>query len=182
MGRLWQENIHSEYPDLGELIRRKNLGGSALLQKDYGKAKGCTVISLAFLFGAEHYPAIEKIAMKHGYNGDKRGTNPFWIKRIMREICRLLHIDFVCRSAYGKGLFFNYRRIQTILDSGSVLLLNMFDDGRHYYHDHTVTVIGYEEYERGKFLLLYDNWNRTCSYLDYHRLSLISSINWIAAR
>ena len=52
-------------------------------------------------------------------------------------------------------------------------------DGRGYYKDHSVTIIGAEEYEQGRFLLVLDNWHETVSLIDYDKLWIISSINWI---
>ena len=171
--------LDREYPDRGRCIHHKNLGGTPLLQKDFGKAKGCTVTSLAFLYGAERYPQIEKIAKRYGYNGDRHGTNPLRIKTIMQACSKQLGLGGVCRARYGKGIGYTYKRIKALIDSGAYVLLNLLDDGRGYYHDHTVTVIGYEEYERGRFLTVFDNWNLDTCYVDFDKLSIISGINWM---
>ena len=58
-------------------------------------------------------------------------------------------------------------------------MLNLWDDGRGYYHDHSVVLVGVEEYQRAKILLVLDNWHETVSLVDYRKLSLFSSINWV---
>ena len=180
MGRLSREQLHTDYPSAGKLLRARNLGGDALLQRNLGGAQNCTITSLAFLFGAERYGEIERLALHRGYFPKWRGTNPFFIRAIMYRCRRRFGVSAHCRVAYGKGVMFTYRRIQRIIDGGEYLLLNLLRDGRGYYRDHTVTVIGYEEYEHARFLLLYDNWNAAVSYLDYDKLSPIASINWLS--
>lgn len=176
--KLWSINLTKEYPNLGKRVGYKNLGGNALLQKDFGKAKDCTLTSLAFLYGVERYPQVERIAERHGYDGDLHGTNPLTIKKIMQECNRQFGVGGTCHAKYGKGIGYTYKSIKDLIDGGTYVLLSLLDDGRKYYHNHTVTVIGYEEYERGRFLLVYDNWNSYVSYIDYDKLSFISSVNW----
>ena len=69
--------------------------------------------------------------------------------------------------------------VKGILSRGIPLVLNLWEDGRGYYHDHSVTVIGAEEYEQARFLLVLDNWHRTVSLIDYDKLWIISSVNWM---
>lgn len=177
--RLYNGNLKKEYPNLGKLIAKKSLGGKALLQRNYGKALDCTITSLAFLFGVDKYDAIEKIAEKHGYNGETCGTNPLAIRNIMKECCKKFGIRATCYSSYGKGVAYNYAKIKQIVNSYNPILLNLWKDGRDYYKNHTITIIGYEEYENGKFLIVYDNWSLSASLVDYDKLSIISSINWM---
>lgn len=183
--RLYPLNLRTEYPDARDFISSYNIPGkAALLQKDYGKANDCTLTSLTFILQnlrnapntniLSIYSEVEEVASKYGYNGDKNGTNPFMIRKIMSE---LNHSD-KAKCAKVKGIGFNYKKIQDILKKGHYIILNMASDGRGYYKNHSVTVIGWHEYKNHKFLAIYDNWSTGVSYIDYDRLSYISSINW----
>lgn len=178
--RLHRGNLFREYPRLGRRLSHKDLGGQPLLQRDFGREQNCTLTALAFLFGAECYGRILEIALHYRYRREHGGTDPFRIRAIMRDCCASFGTDGVCRVAYGKGIGYDFRKIREILEDGRYLLLNLLGDGRRYYRGHTVTVIGYEEYAHGRFLLVYDHWNTSCSYIDYRRLCVISSINWLA--
>lgn len=35
------------------------------------------------------------------------------------------------------------------------------------------------EYQRAKFLLVLDNWSETMSLVDYNKLCVASSLNWV---
>lgn len=177
--RLDHSWLDLEYPRRGRQVWRKLIPLEGLLQDDYGKRLDCTLTSLACIFGKKYYGDIEGIALKYGYNGDKRGTNPLVVKAIMREFARLRGIPGKARSAYGKGIGWTWRMVKAILSRGIPLVLNLWEDGRGYYHDHSVTVIGAEEYERARFLLVLDNWHQTVSLIDYDKLWVISSVNWM---
>lgn len=57
------------------------------------------------------------------------------------------------------------------------MLLNLWNDGRNYYKNHSVLIIGYKITENNDFILtIYDNWYKHNSYIDYNKLSIISSI------
>lgn len=177
--RLDYSWLDLEYPRRGKQIWRKLIPLEGLLQDDYGKRLDCTLTSLACIFGKKYYGDIEGIALKYGYNGDKRGTNPLVVKAIMREFARRWNIPGKARSAYGKGIGWTWRGVKDILSRGIPLVLNLWEDGRGYYKDHSVTVIGAEEYEKARFLLVLDNWHKAVSLIDYDKLWIISSINWM---
>lgn len=179
--RLDYSWLEMEYPQRGRQLFRKLLPMTGLLQKNYGKAQDCTLTCMACIFGEEHYSEIERIALKYGYDGDKRGTNPFMIRSIMRDVTRRLGLQGRCKSAYGKGVGWTWAKIKGLVSAGVPVILNMWDDGRKYYHDHSVTVIGVEEYEKAKFLLVLDNWHETISLIDYGKLCIVSSLNWFEA-
>lgn len=176
--QLTLKNLRSYY-EPGELRKSATLKTvPIMLQKDYGEEMDCTVTSLAAIFGgSDSYPLIERIAKKYGYTG-KRGSNPVVVRKIMAEIMKELGVHGTPRSAYGKNICWKFDTIQMILSRNEPVILNLWDDGRHYYHDHTVTVIGMRLYEHGRFLVVYDNWNKTPGLIDYDKLSVISSINW----
>lgn len=174
MARLTQTILRHEYPKLGKLVLHRHNIGKPLLQKDYGGDLDCTITSLAYIFGANRYCEIENIAVKYGYNADKRGTNPLTVKSIMRRLGAKNP-----QSRYIKGVGWTFNTIKGIVDKGVPIVLNLWEDGRGYYKNHSVTVVGYETYDSGeKFLIVYDNWNDVPCLIDYNKLSAISSLNW----
>lgn len=170
--------MNKAYPNKGKRIKRKSLGGEALLQKDYGNPLDCTLTSLAFLFGKNNYDVIEKYAMKTGYNGIVNGTRPTAIKYIMTQTMKELKIRGRTKSAYGKNVGYNWKKVVSLIDKNKYVVLSLFDDGMNHYHNHTVTIIGYEEFENEKFFIVYDNWSTIPQFIDYKKLCVISSINW----
>lgn len=180
--RLSYDNLYSEYPDLGGRVARKRVFLQSLLQDDYGEAYDCTITSLACIFGAEHYGEIEAIAKRYGYDGKKCGTSPLTVRKILSDILKLLHKSGKPKSAYAKGIGWNFSLVKRLVSGGTPVVLNLWNDGRGYYHDHTVTIIGTEEYKKNRFLLVYDNWSLGVSLIDYQKLCVISSINWVDAK
>ena len=61
----------------------------------------------------------------------------------------------------------------------------MWNDGRDIYKNHSVVVAGYQCYKiDGKdvrLLAIYDNWAKEIRYIDYKKLSIISSIHYLNA-
>ena len=56
----------------------------------------------------------------------------------------------------------------------------MSNDGRNYYQNHTVTVIGYmESGVKVKMLIIFDNWHETISYVDYNKMNKFCSVNYL---
>lgn len=180
--RLDYRRLEEEYPNRGQQTYRKLLTPyRALLQKDYGKTLDCTLTCLACIFGEGHYSYLESLAEKRGYDGETHGTNPLTVKAIMREFLQHWGMKGTPRSAYGKGIGWRWATARRLIEVESVpVILNLWRDGRHYYANHSVTVIGVEEYERARFLVVYDCWNDSISLVDYDKLCVISSINWVS--
>lgn len=176
--RLYALNVRQEYPNLGSVKECKNLGGKALLQANYGEDYDCTLTCLAFLFGEQNYSLIEKIATKYGYNGKVSGTNPLTVKAVMKQTMQSAKIKGTPKSAYLKNVGFSWKTIKELINGNHYVILNLSNDGRGYYKNHSVTIIGYGEYKGANLLLVYDNWHTTVSYVDYDRMCSICSINY----
>lgn len=174
--RLCKNTLESEYGkgELAEYIANAR----CLLQKNYGEDYDCTLTSLAAIFGDEHYDLIEAHAKKHGYVGKTTGTNPLKVKAIMQGVVKDIGIDGVCRSRYGKGFGFSWYTIGELLKRGHHVVLNIYQDGRGYYKNHSVLIVGIARYGSHRLLAVHDNWNEGVSYVDYDKMCLISSINW----
>ena len=177
--RLDYTNLQERYPDKGKQLYRQVIPLQPLLQRNYGEELDCTITSMACIFGEKYYGVIELIARRYGYDGDTRGTNPLTVRRIMAEFMDCAHMTGTARSGYGKGIGWRWATVKRLIARQTPVILNLWDDGRGYYHDHTVTVIGVEEYRKDRFLLVLDNWNESVSLIDYKKLSIISSINWV---
>ena len=177
--RLDYITLQYEYPDRGKQLFRQMIPLQPLLQRNYGEDLDCTITSMACIFGEKYYGQIESIARLYGYDGEKRGTNPLTVRRIMADFLRAQHMTGTARSGYGKGIGWRWDTVKRLIARQTTVILNLWYDGRGYYHDHTVTVIGVEEYRKDRFLLVLDNWNESVSLIDYKKLSTISSINWV---
>lgn len=177
--RLDYKRLELEYPNRGKQTYRKLISMTGLLQRNYGKELDCTLTSLACIYGARWYGTIEHIATKHGYDGDGKGTNPLTVKAITKELLQVLREPGTPRSAYGKVVGWNWLTARRLAERGIPAVLNLWNDGRGYYHDHSVVLVGVEEYQRAKFLLVLDNWHETVSLIDYNKLSAVSSLNWV---
>ena len=166
----------------------------ALLQKDYGEANDCTLTSLTAIgvflkknqkTANEIYKVVEHFAKHYGYTGTA-GTNPFVIKRIFDSVLTVLSIRKDTKVRYLKNIGYNFSLIKKTLVAGTPLILSMHSDGRQYYQNHSVLIIGYKEYKLSnintqkikRFLMVQDNWTKEVSFIDYDKLSIISSINF----
>lgn len=174
--RLCKETLKAEYGQ-GEFAEYIT-DARCLLQKNYGEDYDCTLTSLAAIFGEEHYDLIEAIAKKHGYVGKNCGTNPFKVKAIMQGVMDDIGIKGKCYSRYGKGVAFNWYTIGILLERGHHVVLNIYKDGRGYYKNHSVLIVGIAFLGKHKLLAVYDNWNEGISYVDYDKLCFVASINW----
>jgi hypothetical protein len=142
----------------------------AFLQNDYGGDGDCTltaILTVTSFYRSELnindvYDYIEKIAKKYFYN-PKLGTAPFFNKAIVKEVFNHFKIQKPVYSKYLKNIGFN---INTIMDEIRIgchpIILSITKDGRKYYNNHTITIVGYNIYEdiNGKeiyMLRVFDN-------------------------
>jgi hypothetical protein len=158
-----------------------------LLQKDYGDINDCTITSITTLLYfltfrnidiTTIYNKVANIAWKFFYR-PKWGTSSIMILPIIS--CSLKYFGLKWASIFlpFKNICFNFRTIKKNIDKGKPIVLSTTSDGRNYYKNHSILVIGYMEYSnKVRMLAVYDNWNKGISYVDYSKLSLITSINY----
>lgn len=194
--RLTSSNIQSYvaemYPNLSIKKEESKIISSipALLQKEYGEDNDCTLTSLTALLmfltretnANKIYSIVEKIAKQYGYNG-KAGTNPFFIKKIFDNVLKSLSIRKISKARYLKCGGYNFALIKQLINEKTPIILSMSTDGRNYYENHSVLIVGYKEYTLSdnkikRFLVVQDNWSKEKSFIDYNKLSVISSINY----
>lgn len=187
--RLSDENIHI-YAGTSQVKRAnviKNI--TSLLQQDYGDLNDCAITSITtvvYFYNKNQkiqkiYDTVEGIGKKTRlYNSKVYGTLPFGIKKICSDALKKFNTPKVIREGYGKNVGYKYDQIIKHIDLGKPIILNIHKDGRKFYENHTILIVGYMEMQNGKqFLKVYDNWHRGISYVDYQKLSVISSADFI---
>ena len=120
------------------------------------------------------------------------GTVPFAIRTVYNEVFKYFKLPFyTVKSKYGNKVGFSYHTIKTQIDNGIPVILSFYDDNRKFYKNHSITVIGYAEFEMDNtdrvssrfspilsknMLIVYDNWSTEIRYVDLDLISPISSI------
>lgn len=155
-------------------------GYTPLLQDNYGKDNDCTLTCITSILSEGQpqgtYEKVEAIALKYGYNGDGSGTNPFAIKTILDKASGTRS-----KRGYGKGIGYTWKKIKSLIAEDKPIILSLNNDGRDCYVNHSVVIAGVKEFDnKYKFLRVYDNWYLTPGYIDYKKLSMISSINYLS--
>lgn len=175
-------------------MKRKMCDVTPLLQSEYGQKNDCSLVSITtivnFLLNEEIstkeiYSKVEEIALKQHYNGETYGTLPWKIKKIFNQTLSnflpLKHITTNHRVL--KNIGYNWQFICDKIDANKPLILSVTNDGRSFYRNHSVVIIGYEifrMYDRDvRMLVVRDNWKKPYSYIDFEKLSVFSSVNFI---
>ena len=170
----------------------KLLKFSPLLQENYGGDGDCTLTSITACMNyylksskpiQEIYNYVEKVAKKWGYRGDK-GTMPVFIQAIYNSVLK----KFPCKRkstcfGYYKNIGFNFNTIKKLIDKSIPMVMSINNDGRNYYTNHSITIVGYRTYkinakQTAHMLIIYDNWYESISFIDYDVLPLIAVINY----
>lgn len=158
----------------------------SLLQDNYGEANDCTLTSITtvihYFLSQEGtydiYKNVEKIARKHGYFGSY-GTPSLMIPCVYQKSLNKYSISKKVKTFYLKDIGYTFEQIKKEIANHNPILLNLWKDGRNYYKNHTVLIVGYLEINNYKLLVVYDNWSLGMSYIDYSLLSTTSSISII---
>lgn len=182
-----QENYR--FGDMITEVYRKQLSVPVFLQNNYGEEGDCTLTSILtlakyydkLLDTDETYNYTEKIAKQFLYNGKTFGTLPFFHKAILNRVFKHFNIQEKMEDFYFKGVGFNLMTILASIEQNAPVMLSLFRDGRGYYDNHTITVIGYVEFEdefHKKIIMLqvFDNWHSSYSFVDYNLISPFSMI------
>ena len=154
-----------------------------LLQDDYGEANDCTLTSITSIIKRfkesveieDIYTIVESIARRYGYRGNI-GTLSAVIRTVYQKSLNTFKINKTASSCFIKGLGYNYNTIKTQIAKDNPILLNLWKDGRGYYENHSVLITGYYETTTHHMIKIQDNWYKDPSFIDYDKLSLISSI------
>ena len=132
------------------------------------------------------YNAVESIAKKYH-------NNPLFTKIIYEEALDYFKIPHKkIKSKYINHIGFNYNTIKQQINQQNPVILYLFTDNRGYYKSHTLTIVGYIEFNLfdnfarsiinqnkvKRMLLVYDTWTEETSYLDSDIISPISCITF----
>ena len=174
------------YGDDGGMIKRKIQYVPTLLQNDYGELSDCTITSITAVIKFyrpdlnvfDIYDQVESIAKCYGYSGD-HGTYSLTIRFIYNKALKKFGIDKRASSRYLKDFSFDYFFIQQEINGDRPVLLNLWKDGRDFYKNHTVLIVGYLMIGNIPYLMVQDNWTKTVSYIDYKKLATICSIQFL---
>lgn len=162
-------------------------GVPVLAQNDYGEANDCTLTSITAVIKwlkpsvdiNTIYNTVESIAKKYGYEGKKFGTPNLTIKRIYNLSLMAFKLNKKAHSRYLKNIGYGWSWIKKEIDEYQPVLLNLWADGRDFYKNHSILIVGYLEIADKRLLAVYDNWYKSVSYVDYDKLSIISSIDYL---
>lgn len=166
-----------------------------LKQEDYGLDCDCTLTSITeqCIYYCENrltpeivYPVVEHIAKHYLYNGKNFGTLPIFVNTIFRKSMEQIKERFLpnlevgkFKSKYFKNCFFNDFDINILTNKEIPVILNLWNDGRDYYKIHSINIVGYRVYDGTlEFLKVHDNWEKEVRFVDFKRLSKLSTINW----
>lgn len=178
--RTLEAYLKENYGEVALTAERDVKDFTPLLQNDYGEVNDCTLVCITAILSQGKnvqatYDKVEEIATHYFYDGEDFGTMPIFIKSIMDKSSGKNSV-----SKMGKGLGFTWNDIKTQINKDNPVILSVVNDGRGYYKNHSITIIGYEEYNDGKIRLLrvFDNWYTTVAYVDFNKLPTVSTINY----
>ena len=193
--RISQQNIQQYLKDTykGNPVRQHQRileNFTPLLQKNYGGESDCTLTSMTaivnFLSKGKHqvqdiYNCVEKYALKYFYTGDN-GTPTITTRKIFEEVSKVYKLSKP-EAKYGKDLGYTFADIKKQIGHNNPMIFSMNNDGKNYYKNHSITAVGFEIWKVGNkevhMIAVYDNWYSSISYVDYDKISVISTIHYI---
>lgn len=192
--RISQQNLEQYLKDTykGNPVRQQQKfldGFTPLLQKNYGGENDCTLTSMTaivyFLSKSKYeiqsiYDYVEKIAKKYFYRS-ATGTPYITTNKIFAEVLKNYKL-LAPTARYGKDIGYTFSYIQNQIAKNNPLILSITDDGKDYYKNHSVTIVGFEKWKVGnkevQMIAIYDNWYSSISYVDYDKISWMSTIHY----
>ena len=184
--RLYKGNI-ANYVSTAACPEPKVVPGiSPLLQNDYGERDDCTLTSITCVVKwmrpsldvNKIYNKVETTAKRYGYKG-QGGTPSLAIKALYQNIINAFGLNKKVYNRYLKNIGFGWNYIKKEIDEYQPVLLNLWKDGRDFYANHTILIVGYLEVNGYRMLAVYDNWYKGISYVDYDKLGIICSIDFL---
>lgn len=188
-----------KFPGYTQVISmaKKVINMESFLQRNYGVPNDgdCSLTSIMtciyyYTEGKIKDTVIYDVVRKHAeklFFSKEIGTNPLLIKTIYDKSLAELKINRKTYSGYLKNIGYNLSVIKNSLHKNNPLIFSMFNDGRNYYKNHSIVILGYETFrlkaDDGKIknvdmLIIYDNWSKNIGYVDYDLVSEISCINY----
>lgn len=175
-----------QYGERGVLVKRGHpivMNQKSMEQISGRRTRNCSVVAVTRvvdyyrkLYGftsipediSQLYKFVEEVAEAYGYS-DKRGTYPFMISGITRDVLKEYGIKAKCRGNY---IFSFEKHVAKEIAAGRPVIMNI---ARGFYKDHTVVVCGYNIFRVGNRMLpmlkVIDGWKSGIHYLDYEAFS-----------
>lgn len=169
-------------------VKRKSIAVissfNPLIQDDYGLAGDCAITSMTacvnYLTKSYDvniiYEIVEDIGKKFLYRGDKWGTPMIFNANIYKQALKKFKVK-------KSVLFTPFKCLKTIkkqINKDIPVILSILNDGRDCYKNHTITIVGYEQFnvdgKIAEMLIVYDNWDKEYHYVDYELLNKISPL------
>ena len=162
-----------------------------VVKKDSGLISDCTLLSISAIISyhikytksiQDIYDIVESIAEDFLYSG--YFTIPDFIKIVIDRTLKKMNIIGESHWSTYKKPDLIYNDIKTLIQKNKPIILSISSDGREYYKDHSVIIIGYIEYNIGinkkvRLLKVYDNCYDSISYIDYEKMNKICCINYL---
>ena len=101
---------------------------------------------------------------KHGYT-TSGGTNPTVIDNIIEDSFKKWGYTVSASNTY----VWSFSTFTNQIDSPNSNPV-LFNIATGYYGDHTITVIGYAEYDVADFLMVKDNWSTSTRYVHWQQM------------
>ena len=162
-----------------------------VVKKDSGLTSDCTLLSISAIIdyytkytksSQDIYDIVESVAEDFFYN--RCFTIPDFIKIVIDRTLKEINIIGESHWYFYKKTDLMYNDIKTLIQKNKPIILSLVSDGREYYKDHSVIVIGYIEYNIGinkkvRLLKVYDNCYDSISYIDYEKMDKVCCINYL---
>ena len=160
--RLTDDNIYNyilssnlNYSD-AVLKSIKQLAIKPFLQKIFRPGEGnCTLSSITtclYYYSPQErsfneiYDVVERIADNYYYKRDSFGVIPFFNKTIYQQAIDYFRLNKRIKSKYVNHIGFSFNTIKEQIDNKNPVILSLLNDGRNFYKNHTVVVIGYAQF------------------------------------
>lgn len=154
----------------------------SLNQDDYGEAGDCAITAMTACIRyltkcqytiTEVYNTVEKIGKKFLYRGSW-GT-PLPLTGIIYQTAIK---KFLKKKKIKSKFIKNIKTIKEQINNNNPVVLSIINgDGRNCYMNHTITIVGYEQFivngQKVETLLVYDNWDHVIHYVDYALLNKV---------
>lgn len=167
--------LQEQHPEKAVVCsKEKLLKVNAYTQDKFGEDNDCALCAVmtickyyaSSVSAEEIYSIVEKNAKALGYRS-KWGTF-IGVQRLLLQ--RSLNDLGIPQDARKLICCHDHDKIKNIIDTGHPVLLSFLSDGRNYYGSHSVTVVGYKDFDINgatkTVYKIYDNWTKNVSYLD----------------
>ena len=203
--RLTDENIqkyiltsHLNYED----VSLKSVNKIALYPLTFGNnEKNSIILNIALCVFHYCFDSFDKNVILNAvkslmthlfYDPDKETFLFLFIKPVYKRILKYFQFSKKIKTKFFKGIGFNFNTIKEQINRKTPIILYLTSDGRNYYKNCALTVIGYAQFTMlnnvwypvvkqdkvKNMLIVYDGFSEKISYVDYDAISVFSCITY----